>query len=52
MEDERIHTDEQRLMEYGQEDHVRLYGNDLKERLEKSGFRVILCRVGRELTGE
>ena len=52
VEDERIHTDEQRLMEYGQEDHVRLYGNDLKERLEKSGFRVILCRVGRELTGE
>lgn len=52
VEDEEIHTEEQRLIEYGQKDHVRLYGNDLKDRLEKNGFRVTMYRVGTELDRE
>mgnify|MGYP002515600297 CR=1 FL=1 len=37
MEDKRIKTPEERLCYYGQEDHVRLYGSDYKERLEQYG---------------
>jgi ubiquinone/menaquinone biosynthesis C-methylase UbiE len=35
-----INTPEQRLKHFGQEDHVRIYGSDYKERLDKAGFRV------------
>lgn len=35
-----IKTSEERLDEYGQEDHVRLYGKDFKTRLESYGLNV------------
>ena len=40
-EDENITTPEAREKYYGQEDHVRLYGADFKERLIESGFNVL-----------
>lgn len=43
-ENHEIVTPEARLAEYGQEDHVRLYGTDFMQRLEKNGFDVIVYR--------
>lgn len=43
-EDEKIETEEDRIRYYGQKDHVRLYGNDIVERIEKFGFDVKLFR--------
>lgn len=40
LEDNRIMTDEQREMYYGQKDHVRLYGKDFKNHFEHYGFQV------------
>ena len=40
MEDEKYNTDELRERYYGQNDHVRLYGKDFKQRLEKYGWKV------------
>lgn len=37
-EDKSIVTDEDRLKMYGQEDHVRLYGRDYKERFMQYGL--------------
>jgi len=37
-EDESIRDEEARLLAYGQEDHVRLYGRDLFSRLQSVGF--------------
>ncbi len=51
-EDDAVTSEEQRLIEYGQKDHVRLYGNDLKQRLETHGFKVSMYRVDQELTKE
>lgn len=34
-------SEQERIIRFGQEDHVRLYGTDYKESLEKRGFR---CR--------
>lgn len=39
-EDKAIISPEQRLKEYGQEDHVRLYGFDFAERYEKYGLKL------------
>jgi len=39
-EDDSIVTPEDREKHYWQKDHVRLYGTDYPERLEKAGFRV------------
>ena len=33
-----IATDEKRILHFGQEDHVRLYGRDLRDRITKGGF--------------
>lgn len=52
IEDDTVNTDEKRLLVYGQKDHVRLYGNDLGERLEKYGFETKLCRVDEKLSKE
>jgi len=41
-EDTNINTEELRLRFYGQEDHVRVYGQDLVSRLESAGFEVRL----------
>lgn len=40
MEDERINTPELRLKYYDDPTHLRLYGRDLKEKLEDFGFEV------------
>ena len=40
LEDPRIVTPEERDKHYGQSDHVRMYGKDIKERLESVGFFV------------
>ena len=39
-EDENINTPEAREKYYGQDDHVRLYGSDFKERLLEAGFTI------------
>ncbi|MCK4444600.1 MAG: class I SAM-dependent methyltransferase [Thermoplasmata archaeon] len=39
-EDANINTDELRIRFYGETTHVRLYGLDLFERLEESGFQL------------
>jgi len=41
-EDPSVKTDEERLRAYGQKDHVRMYGIDLKKRLEDAGFFVTI----------
>jgi SAM-dependent methyltransferase len=40
LEDPAIITRKQRFLAYGQEDHVRLYGKDYKQRLKSCGFNV------------
>ena len=37
-----VKTEEDRIKNYGQADHVRLYGNDIVSRVEKFGFSVNL----------
>lgn len=49
-EDPSITTPEGRLKAFGQEDHVRLYGTDYKERLEKYGLEVTVYSPEKELT--
>ena len=39
-EDSRITSPADRLKVFGQEDHVRLYGRDYRERIEMAGFKV------------
>lgn len=51
-EDASIVTDEQRLKAYGQKDHVRLYGNDFKEKFEKYGLKLQIYRPKDELSME
>jgi SAM-dependent methyltransferase len=41
-EDFTIRDPEQREKVFGQKDHVRIYGRDYKDRLEKAGFRVTI----------
>jgi SAM-dependent methyltransferase len=41
-----IGTDAKRTEFYGQEDHVRLYGRDLFERIQAAGFRLELKTHG------
>ena len=45
-------TLEERFMFYGQKEHVRLYGNDLEERLKNYGFYVTVFRAEEELSNE
>lgn len=40
-EDKSITSPEERMKAFGQEDHVRMYGEDYGRRLEKAGFEVI-----------
>lgn len=40
LEDDNVAMPEERLNTYGQEDHVRLYGIDYKERFEKYGLKI------------
>lgn len=41
-QDEGINTDERRLRFYGQEDHVRVYGNDLFRKIASAGFTLAI----------
>ncbi|HNX34428.1 MAG TPA: methyltransferase domain-containing protein [Kiritimatiellia bacterium] len=43
---EEINTDEKRTAFYGQEDHVRLYGRDLFDRIRAAGFQLELRKHG------
>ncbi len=45
LEDPTITTPEDRDCFFGQHDHVRYYGRDIKDRLERAGFRVEECRM-------
>lgn len=47
-----ITTSEERLNEYGQEDHVRLYGKDFKTRLENYGLEVSVFSPKNECNNE
>ena len=51
-ENDSVETDEDRLIEYGQKDHVRLYGRDLKERLAQFGFSADYYQVKNVLPEE
>lgn len=51
-EDNTIISPVDRLREYGQEDHVRLYGKDFKERFEKYGLKIKVFSPEDELTEE
>lgn len=46
-ENSSVTTDEQRLVHFGQVDHVRLYGRDFRERIESGGLKLV-----REITAE
>lgn len=52
IEDDTIVTKEERLKEYGQEDHVRLYGRDLQKKLEENGFHAMNYQVNKILSQE
>lgn len=47
-EDKSIVTPEERFNAYGQNDHVRLYGNDYPERLKQAGFKVEVLDISRK----
>jgi len=49
-EDSTIMDEYDRLQAFGQKDHVRIYGNDYKKRLEKNGFSVELIKSSEILT--
>ena len=51
-EDLTIRTPEERLRVFGDREHLRLYGNDFKERLEGIGFRVSVIKPEDFLTIE
>lgn len=44
-----VKTPEARLAEFGQEDHVRVYGNDFDQRLKDAGFQITRRRYIDEL---
>ena len=43
-EDSSINTDELRKEYYGQEDHIRIYGKDLFDRIKKAGFKLNIIK--------
>ncbi len=43
-QDDGIDTDDARLVAFGQEDHVRLYGRDIFERFASAGLRSLVTR--------
>lgn len=50
LENEAYNTPELRLKYYGQDDHLRFYGDDFKDRLESVGFNVETIEVTKEYT--
>jgi len=51
-EDFSIVTPEERERVFGQKDHVRIYGRDYKDRLEKAGFHVKIIKLTQSLPPE
>jgi SAM-dependent methyltransferase len=51
-EDPRIVSPEEREQVFGHHDHVRIYGQDFKRRLESTGFAVRVHRYAKELGPE
>jgi len=51
-EDFSVTSPEEREKVFGQRDHVRIYGRDFKERLEKAGFRVTIDKFIQSLPEE
>lgn len=49
-EDKSVVTERDRKIHFGQEDHVRLYGKDYKERLESYGLSVDVCTPKQKLS--
>jgi SAM-dependent methyltransferase len=52
LEDFSVVSPEERTLLFGQADHVRRYGSDIKNRLEEAGFAVKPEDYTRELSGE
>ena len=52
LEDERIASKQDKLLMYGQEDHVRLYGKDIVSRLEQNGFEYQYYQVSKVMSVE
>ena len=50
VEDPSVTTPEERVRLFGQHDHVRMYGKDLKERLEGAGFSVVVDAFARNFS--
>lgn len=48
-EDATITTPEGRLLAFGQDDHVRIYGRDYQERLKEAGFEILVDDYVRHL---
>lgn len=48
-EDKNITSPEERLRFFGQQDHVRIYGQDYKNRLENAGFKVKVDQYVKDL---
>ncbi|MBK9566010.1 MAG: class I SAM-dependent methyltransferase [Saprospiraceae bacterium] len=44
-ENDLIVTENERLLHFGQKDHVRIYGNDYFKRLERVGFEIDLINI-------
>ena len=51
-EDSSITSPQARARAFGQDDHVRIYGNDYKQRLEKAGFEVKLDYFAKTLSAD
>ena len=51
-EDASVVEPEEREQVFGQNDHVRIYGQDFKDRLERAGFTVHMHRYAKELGPE
>lgn len=51
-EDPTLEDPEERKRRFGQYDHVRMYGLDYPERLEKAGFKVTAYDFSKELSAE
>lgn len=52
IETETLLPPEELLARYGQRDHVRLYGNDFKERIERMGGKVNVLKTGDVISHE
>jgi len=51
-ENPEFNTPELRLQHYGQDDHVRMYGNDFSQKLSETGFIVEEIDLSKDLTSQ